>query len=110
MTDGRGGPPRSDDRARADGHVPDGDAADAPHGVVLAFSYPDAETARVVERSVRQEVDDIEGDRTRATVAREGERLTVDVVADDLVALRAGLNTWCTLVEVSERSSQASES
>lgn len=98
---------------RASGHAADGAAgrhADAPHGVVLTFPYPDVESARVVERSVRQEVDDIEGDRTSATVSREDATLTVDVAADDLVALRAGLNTWCTLVEVSERSSEASES
>ncbi|MWG35502.1 KEOPS complex subunit Pcc1 [Halomarina oriensis] len=88
---------------RASGH------AASPHGVVLTFSYPDAESARVVERSVRQEVDDIDGDRTSATLSRTGATLTVDVVAEDLVALRAGLNTWCTLVEVAERSSAASK-
>lgn len=100
---------------RAGGHAADGesprgvDGADAPHGIVLTFPYPDAESARIVERSVRQEVDDIEGDRTSATVSRDGATLTVDVAADDLVALRAGLNTWCTLVEVAERSSAASK-
>ncbi|MFD1511824.1 KEOPS complex subunit Pcc1 [Halomarina rubra] len=88
---------------RGDGH------ADPPHSVVLTFTYPDSRTAEIVERSVRQEVDDIEGDRTSATVSRAGTVLTVDVAAEDLVALRAGLNTWCTLVEVSERSSEASE-
>ena len=100
---------------RASGHAHDGGHSEAPrgsdhapHGIVLTFSYPDTETARVVERSVRQEVDDIEGDRTRATVSRDDETLAVDVVADDLVALRAGLNTWCTLVEVAERSYAAS--
>jgi KEOPS complex subunit Pcc1 len=89
-----------------DGDPPD-DRDDAPHGVALTFSYPDAESARLVERSVRREVDDIEGDRTRATLSRSGATLTVDVAADDLVALRAGLNTWCTLVEVAERSAAA---
>ena len=109
MSDGRDGDRATDAPARGDG----ADAVrggHAPHTIVLAFPYPDAETARVVERSVRQEVDDIEGDRTSASVSREGDTLTVDVVAADLVALRAGLNTWCTLVEVSERSVEASES
>ncbi|WP_254537232.1 KEOPS complex subunit Pcc1 [Halomarina litorea] len=85
------------------------DAPGAPHGVLLEFAYNDADFASRVERSVRQEVGEIEGDRTIATVSRDGSVLRVDVVADDLVALRAGLNTWCSLVEVAERCSAASE-
>ena len=56
-----------------------------------------------VERSVRQELDEIEGDRTTASLGRDGTELTVHVDAADLVALRAGINTWSTLVEVAER-------
>ena len=48
-------------------------------------------------------MDEIEGERTRATVAARGASVVVDVSADDLVALRAGVNTWSTLVEVAER-------
>lgn len=77
------------------------------HEAVLEFSYTDAEQAAIVERSVRQEVDDIAGDRTRATVDREGRRVDVTVTASDLVALRAGVNTWTTLVSVAERSAGA---
>ncbi|MFC5970710.1 KEOPS complex subunit Pcc1 [Halomarina salina] len=95
---------------RPERDAPERTSDDSPHGIVLTFTYPDPETAAIVERSVRQEVDDIEGDRTSATLSLDGDTLTVDVVADDLVALRAGLNTWCSLVEVSERSSAASES
>jgi len=73
------------------------------HAAEFSFSYPDAETAIQVERSVRPEVGDIQGDRTTAGLARAGSELTVAVEADDLVALRAGLNTWLTLVGVAER-------
>ena len=83
------------------------DAGDAPHELALAFDYPDEPTARLVCDSVAQEVGRIEGDRTRATVRREGVTVSVCVAADDLVALRAGLNTWCTLVGVAERVSAA---
>ena len=54
---------------------------------------------------MRQEVGDIESDRTRATLDSEDRTVTVTVEADDLVALRAGLNTWSTLVGVAERTS-----
>ncbi|MFC7226096.1 KEOPS complex subunit Pcc1 [Salinirubellus salinus] len=74
----------------------------APHEATLVFDYPDTESARLVERAVSQELDEIDGDRTRATLVRDGRTVEVRVSADDLVALRAGCNTWCTLVEVAE--------
>ena len=74
------------------------------HEAVLAFEYDTDECARCVERSVRPEVGDIEGDRTAATLERDGPVVTVRIAAADLVALRAGVNTWSTLVGVAERS------
>ena len=75
----------------------------AVHDAVLEFEYADDDQAAIVARSVRQEVGEISGDRTRATLSRDGSLLEVTVLADDLVALRAGLNTWLTLVSVAER-------
>ena len=73
------------------------------HEAVLSFEYDDAERARRVQRSVRPEVNDIQGDRTTATLDRNGDCVRVRVVAADLVALRAGVNTWSTLIGVAER-------
>ena len=80
-------------------------AADSafPHSTTLVFEYDSVGRARTVERSVAVEAGDIEGDRSAASVAREGATVTVTVEARDLTALRAGNNTWLTLVEVSER-------
>jgi KEOPS complex subunit Pcc1 len=72
------------------------------HQAVLEFDYRSSSQAAIVERSVRLEAGDIEGDRTRATVDREGATLRVTVDAADLIALRAGCNTWLTLVDVAE--------
>ena len=74
----------------------------APHAATLVFDYPAPESARLVERAVEGELDEIAGDRTRAALSREGRIVEIRITADDLVALRAGLNTWCTLVEVAE--------
>jgi KEOPS complex subunit Pcc1 len=74
-----------------------------PHRTVLTFAYDDAERARRVARSIRPEVDDIDGDRSAAAIDLEGATLSVTVRADDLTALRAGLTTWTGLVEVAER-------
>lgn len=77
----------------------------SPHSILLEFEYSDPARATLIERSVRQELGEIEGDRTRATIDRDSHVVEIQIAADDLVALRAGLNTWCTLVEVAERCS-----
>jgi KEOPS complex subunit Pcc1 len=78
-----------------------------PHRSVFTFEYPDPESARRVERSLGPELDDIDGDRTRATLDRSGATLRLTVVADDLVALRAGCTTWATLTSVAETAGAA---
>jgi KEOPS complex subunit Pcc1 len=75
---------------------------DAPHGLCLRFEYDAERRARIVERSVRVEVGEIDDDRSTARVDREGRTLRVTVGAADLVALRAGANTWLRLVAVAE--------
>ncbi len=80
--------------------APDTDRA---HGADLTAEYASSDAAAIVASAVRQEVDEIEGDRTAATVTRDGRTVRVDIDADDLVALRAGLNTWGTLLDVAER-------
>ncbi len=69
---------------------------------VLSFVYDDPQRARRVERAIRPEVGDIDSDRSSVTVTREGAELELTVTATDLVALRAGLNTWSSLVTVAE--------
>ena len=73
-----------------------------PHRTVLTLDYPDESLARRVERSLRPEIGEIGGDRTTAALARGGTTLRVTVAAEDLVALRAGCNTWLTLSTVAE--------
>lgn len=77
------------------------------HTTELVFEYESPAVARAVERSVAVEAGDIEGDRSEAAVQREDLTVTVTVDAADLTALRAGNNTWLTLVEVTERVADA---
>jgi KEOPS complex subunit Pcc1 len=76
--------------------------SNSPHDAPLTFEYDGADRARRVKQSLRPEVDDIDGDRTRVSVTRTGRTVDIAVEAEDLVALRAGLNTWLTLVSVAE--------
>ncbi|WP_411967996.1 KEOPS complex subunit Pcc1 [Haloferax sp. YSSS75] len=79
------------------------------HSASLEFDYPDERRARIVERSVAVEVGEIDDARSRARVHRDGRTVVVTVEADDLVALRAGVNTWIRLVETAEAVATASE-
>ncbi len=73
------------------------------HHATYAFEYDDRRRARLVADSVRREVGEIDDDRSRATLQRDGTTVTVQVDARDLVALRAATNTWTGLVDVAER-------
>jgi len=77
------------------------------HEASLSFVYASEDRARRVERALDPEVGDIDDDRSRTRLSREGGRLELGVEAADAVALRAGLNTWLTLVNVAERAGQA---
>ena len=61
----------------------------------------------IVEDAITQEIGEIADDRAGASVERDGAVLTVWIGADDLVGLRAGLNTWLSLVAVAERAADA---
>jgi len=82
-------------------------SADVPHEATLEFVYDERELARIVAASVGQEVGEIDDDRSRTTIDRDGRRIHVEIAARDLIALRAALNTWLSLVDVAERTAGA---
>jgi KEOPS complex subunit Pcc1 len=47
-------------------------------------------------------------DRSATTVEQRGQTVRIKLTASDLVALRAGMNTWLRLVQVAERTVQLS--
>jgi len=73
------------------------------HEAVISFTYPSQRRARVVADALGPEVGEIDDARSTATVDREGDAVRVRLTADDLVALRAGVNSWSRLVAVAER-------
>jgi len=78
------------------------------HETTLSFIYSSERHARLVDDALGPEVGEIDDDRSGATVERDGEAVRVRVVADDLVALRAGINSWSRLVAVTEQVIDAS--
>ena len=77
------------------------------HQTDLRFRYRSPEAAALVADAVAGELGEIDGDRARAALTVEDATVRVDIDAADLVALRAGLNTWEGLLEVAERSAEA---
>jgi len=75
---------------------------DVEHALTVEFEYATERRARTVADSIRVETDEVPDDRSRASVDCDGRVVAVDVVAADLVALRAGANTWLRLVGVAE--------
>ncbi len=72
------------------------------HTAAVDFEYDTERRARAVAESIAVEVDEIDDARSGADIVRDGRVVRVDVAAADLVALRAGLNTWLRLVAVAE--------
>jgi KEOPS complex subunit Pcc1 len=83
-----------------------GSTDDAPHRLSLRFDYGTERRARSVERAVRVEVGEIDDVRSSARVERRGRTVEVRIGAADLVALRAGSNTWTRLLSVAGRVSE----
>lgn len=79
---------------------------DRSHRTTLTLEYDTEAAAVTVERSLRQEVGEIDDDRSRTSLAREGRTVELTIAAADLVALRAAANTWLSLASVAERTAE----
>ncbi|MFC6717695.1 KEOPS complex subunit Pcc1 [Natrialbaceae archaeon GCM10025810] len=76
------------------------------HDASLEFDYGDETRARIVAESVAREVGEIDDDRSRTTIGRDGATVLIEIHARDVTALRAALNTWFALVDVAERTAE----
>ncbi len=82
----------------------------AAHTAELIFTYETASKATVIATAVQQETGEIADDRSHATVTQDDAAVTVEISATDLSALRAGLNTWTTLIAVAEQTTSLDRS
>ncbi|SDK26981.1 KEOPS complex subunit Pcc1 [Natronorubrum texcoconense] len=76
------------------------------HDATLEFDYESSTRATLVAESVAREIGEIDDDRSRTTIDCDGATVRVDVVAADVIALRAALNTWFSLIDVAERTAE----
>ncbi|SDJ31228.1 KEOPS complex subunit Pcc1 [Halovenus aranensis] len=76
--------------------------SDRFHDTVLTVDYASPTAARRVARAIEPEIGDIDDDRSSVSLRRESNTVELHVTASDVVALRASLNTWLSLVQTAE--------
>lgn len=79
------------------------------HDATLEFEYETASRARLIAESVAREIGEIDDDRSHTTIDRERAVVRIEIDAADVIALRAALNTWFTLVDVAEQAADIGE-
>lgn len=80
------------------------------HRTTCQSTYDTESRARVVADALAVETDRIDDDRSSAAVERDGRTVRVTVRAADLVALRAGCNTWLRMLDTAEGTADAAGS
>ena len=83
--------------------------ADEPHETFFSLTYSSEEQASYVARAIEPEVTALADSRSQVSLSREGPHVELHVLATDIVALRASLNTWLGLVSVAEQLSDGHE-
>ncbi|WP_226041013.1 KEOPS complex subunit Pcc1 [Natrinema sp. DC36] len=81
----------------------------ASHDATLEFEFETPSRARLVAESVAREIGEIDDERSRTALERDGRDILIEIVAADVIALRAALNTWFSLIDVAERTADAGE-
>ena len=79
------------------------------HDATLEFEYETPSRAQLVAESVSREIGEIDDDRSQTTIEHQQSVVRVEIAAADVIALRAALNTWFTLVDVAERTATIGE-
>ena len=76
------------------------------HDATLEFAYETPSRAALIAESVAREIGEIDDARSRTTIVHEETLVRIEIEAADVIALRAALNTWFTLVDIAERSAE----
>ena len=77
--------------------------ADDQHETFFSLTYPSEAQARHIARAIEPEVATLTDGRSQVSLSRNGPQVELHVLATDVVALRASVNTWLGLVSVAEQ-------
>ncbi|NGM69927.1 KEOPS complex Pcc1-like subunit [Natronolimnobius sp. AArcel1] len=79
------------------------------HDATLEFEYETPARARLVADSIAREIGEIDDERSQTSLERADSTLYIQITAGDVIALRAAMNTWSTLLEVAEQTASIGE-
>lgn len=82
--------------------------AELPHEVLLEASYAPDTASRIVD-SLTIEAAELDDDRSRTEIDRDGGDVRIAIAARDLTSLRAACGTWFGLLGVAERAAAIAE-
>jgi KEOPS complex subunit Pcc1 len=68
----------------------------------LSVEFDLGPQARPVYESLGPELQEIPSERSRVSLELAGEVLRLSVAAEDVVSMRAAVNTWLRLIRISE--------
>lgn len=70
------------------------------HTVFLEFEFGDR--ANIVYESLRPELEAVPSERSKANLSVQEGRLNLFITAEDIISLRAAVNTWLRLIKIAE--------
>ncbi|OVE84793.1 KEOPS complex subunit Pcc1 [Natronolimnobius baerhuensis] len=79
------------------------------HDATLEFEYETPARAHLVADSIAREIGEIDDERSQTTLERADSTICIQITATDVIALRAAMNTWSTLLEVAEQTAAIGE-
>ncbi|CAJ37259.1 KEOPS complex subunit Pcc1 [Methanocella arvoryzae] len=68
----------------------------------LSVEFELGSMASSVYQTLRPELQAIPSERSKVSLEQSGDTLKLFVVAEDVVSLRAAINTWLRLIKISE--------
>ncbi len=70
------------------------------HTIEVDFELGPA--AKPVFEALKPETQALPSERSKVSLEQSGDRLRLSVVAEDIISLRAAVNTWLRLVKIAE--------
>lgn len=70
------------------------------HTILIEFEFGDK--AELVYESLKPELQAVPSERSKVELDVKGQRLDLMITAEDIISLRAAINTWLRLIKISE--------
>lgn len=70
------------------------------HSLQIEFNFGD--DSRLVYESLKPELQAVPSERSKIGLELSGQQLILTIFAEDIISLRAAVNTWLRLVKISE--------